>query len=88
MNNILAINTHKQPKVTLRLFSMIFFIILFVTFFSLKSFANIDNAQSLKNPKRHGTKLKVIIVISSDKHGYWLPEVLYPSHLKMQFQSF
>lgn len=84
MNNILAINTHKQPKVKLRIFSMICFIILFVTFFSLKSLAGMDNAQVLKNKKQHAIKPKVIIVISSDKHGYWLPEVLYPYQLLQQ----
>lgn len=84
MINILAINKHKQLKVTLRNFSMICFIILFVTFFSLKSLAGINNAQALKNKKLDGTKPKVLIVISSDEHGYWLPEVLEPYQLLQQ----
>lgn len=63
---------------------MICFIILFVTFFSLKSLAGINNAQALKNKKLHGTKPKVLIVISSDEHGYWLPEVLEPYQLLQQ----
>jgi hypothetical protein len=29
-------------------------------------------------------KTKVLIVISSDEHGYWLPEVLEPYHLLQQ----
>ena len=63
---------------------MFCFIILFVTFFSLKSLAGINNAQALKNKKLHGTKPKVLIVISSDEHGYWLPEVLEPYQLLQQ----
>ncbi|MFT5294510.1 MAG: putative intracellular protease/amidase [Colwellia sp.] len=84
MNNIFAITTHKQPKVKLLIFSMICFIILFVTFFSLKSLAGIDNDQALKNKNQHEAKPKVIIIISSDKHGYWLPEVLEPYQLLQQ----
>ena len=84
MNNIFAITTHKQPKVKLLIFSMICFIILFVTFFSLKSLASINDAQGLKNNKLNGIKSKVLIVISSDEHGYWLPEVLEPYQLLQQ----
>jgi putative intracellular protease/amidase len=82
MNNILT--THKQPKVKLLTFSTACFIILFITLFSLNSAAGNSNVQTLKNPKQHEKKLKVLIVISSDKHGYWLPEVLEPYQLLQQ----
>jgi len=82
MNNIFAFNTHKQPKVTLRTFSMICFSILFVTFLSLSSLAANSNVQTLKNKKQN--EARVLIVISSDKHGYWLPEVLEPYQLLQQ----
>ena len=84
MNNILAITTCKQPKVKLRVFSMICFITLFVTFFSLSSLAGNNNEQALMDKKQHDEKTKVLIVISSDEHGYWLPEVLEPYHLLQQ----
>lgn len=84
MNNILVINTHKQAKVKSRIFSMSCFIILFVTFFSLNSFASINNGQALESKNLHGTKTKVLIVISSDEHGYWLPEILEPYQLLQQ----
>ena len=82
MNNILT--THKQPKVKLLTFSIACFIILFITLYSLNSAAGNSNVQTLKNPKQHEKKLKVLIVISSDKHGYWLPEVLEPYQLLQQ----
>jgi putative intracellular protease/amidase len=88
MNNILAITTHKQPKVKLRNFSMICSIslvpTLFVTFFSLSSLAGNNNEQALMVKKQHDKKTKVLIVISSDEHGYWLPEVLEPYQLLQQ----
>jgi hypothetical protein len=84
MNNILVITTHKQPKVRLRILSMICFITLFVTFFSLSSLAGNNNEQALKGKKKHDKKTKVLIVISSDEHGYWLPEVLEPYQLLQQ----
>jgi putative intracellular protease/amidase len=34
--------------------------------------------------KQHDKKTKVLIVISSDEHGYWLPEVLEPYQLLQQ----
>ena len=88
MNNILAITTYKQSKVQLRIFSMICFITLvvtlFVIFFSLSSLAGNNNEQALMDKKQHDEKTKVLIVISSDEHGYWLPEVLEPYHLLQQ----
>ena len=88
MNNILAITTYKQSKVQLRIFSMICFITLLVTlfviFFSLSSLAGNNNEQALMDKKQHDEKTKVLIVISSDEHGYWLPEVLEPYHLLQQ----
>lgn len=84
MNDILAITTHKQLKVKLQVFSMLCFITLFVTFFSLSSLASNNNEQVLKDNKQHDKQTKVLIVISSDEHGYWLPEVLEPYHLLQQ----
>jgi len=84
MNNILAITTRKQPRIKLRIFAIICFNILFVTFFSLNSLAGNSNVQALKNKKQPETKAKVLIVISSDEHGYWLPEVLEPYQLLQQ----
>lgn len=84
MNDILAITTHKQLKVKLQVFSMLCFITLFVTFFSLSSLASNSNAPTLQNNKLYETKPRVLIVISSDEHGYWLPEVLEPYHLLQQ----
>jgi len=84
MKDIFAFNTHKQPKVTLRIFSMLCFSILLVTFFSLSSSAANSNVQTLKNKTLDKAKAKVLIIISSDKHGYWLPEVLEPYQLLQQ----
>lgn len=84
MNNILAITTRKQSRIKLRIFAMICFNILFVTFFSLSSLAVNSNVQALKNKKQPETKAKILIVISSDEHGYWLPEVLEPYQLLQQ----
>lgn len=84
MNDILAITTHKQLKVKLQVFSMLCFITLFVTFFSLSSLASNNNEHVLKDNKQHDKQTKVLIVISSDEHGYWLPEVLEPYHLLQQ----
>ena len=92
MNNILAITTYKQSKVKLRNFSMIcsislvltLLVTLFVTFFSLSSVAGNSKDQSLKNMKPPKAQSKILIVISSDEHGYWLPEVLEPYQLLQQ----
>ena len=78
MNNILAITAPKQPRLKFRIFAMLCFTTLFVIFFSLSSFAANSNIQSLK---KHKQSINVLIVISSDEHGYWLPEVLEPYQL-------
>ena len=57
---------------------------LLVTFFSLSSLASNNNEQALMDKKLHDKKTKVLIVISSDNRGYWLPEVLEPYHLLQQ----
>jgi putative intracellular protease/amidase len=84
MNNILVITPHKQPKVKLRIFLINYFITFFIVFFSLSSLANNSNIQTLKNKTQHKVKIQVLIIISSDKHGYWLPEVLEPYQLLQQ----
>jgi len=63
---------------------MICFSILFTTFFSLSSLACNNSDRSLQDETLHEEKQKVLIVISSDSHGYWLPEVLEPYQLLQQ----
>jgi len=63
---------------------MICFSILFFAFFSLSSSANSNIAPNLQDEAQHEAKQKVLIVISSDEHGYWLPEVLEPYQLLQQ----
>jgi len=60
------------------------FITVFVVFFSLSSLAANSNIQTLKNKTLHKEKTQILIIISSDKHGYWLPEVLEPYQLLQQ----
>lgn len=84
MKNVLVITTLKQPKVKLRILPLICFITLILTFLSLSSVAGNKNIQTLKDKQLNKAKPKVLIVISSDKHGYWLPEVLEPYQLLQQ----
>jgi len=84
MNTIHLINKHKQSKTKWQAFPMFCFSILLTTFFSLSSLAFNSNAQSLQGEIHHEAKQKVLIVISSDSHGYWLPEVLEPYELLEQ----
>jgi putative intracellular protease/amidase len=84
MNDIFLINTHKQPNTTLKFFSMICFTLLFSAFVSLSCLASNNNVQHSKDKNHHETKQKILIVISSDNHGYWLPEVLEPYQLLQQ----
>ena len=91
MNNILVINTEKQAKTKSKplTFLMICFCLLFTFFFSLSSLANNTSAKRLndnnhRETKQHEEKQRVLIVISSDSHGYWLPEVLEPYQLLQQ----
>jgi len=79
MNTIHPINKHKPTKPKWQAFLMICFSILLTTFFSLSSSAlNLQGGVDLE------VKQKVLIVISSDSHGYWLPEVLEPYELLEQ----
>lgn len=84
MNNIFLIDTRKQPNTSLKVFSMMYFTFLFSAFFSLSCLANNNNDQQSKGKNHHETKQRILIVISSDTHGYWLPEVLEPYQLLQQ----
>ena len=84
MNNILVITSHKQPKIKFLTFLINCFVTVFVVFFSLSSLAGNNKVQTLKNKTLDKVKAQVLIIISSDKHGYWLPEVLEPYQLLQQ----
>jgi len=84
MNNLFIIKSHKQSKAKFRTFSMLCFSIFLATFFSLGSLASNNNSKSFNDKKHHKTQQKVLFIISSDRHGYWLPEVLEPYQLLQQ----
>lgn len=83
MNNFFTLKTYQQPLNASLIYLILCITVLFTIIFSTKSLANsLEShayAQVLKNNKQ-----KILIVISSDRHGYWLPEVLEPYQLLRQ----
>jgi putative intracellular protease/amidase len=71
MNNVFTFTTYRQPLKASLISLIIGITLLFTIIYSAKSLAN-------KNTQ------KILIVISSDGHGYWLPEVLEPYQLLQQ----
>jgi len=57
---------------------------LFTIFYSGKSLANNLANKGYNNALANKNARKILIVISSDAHGYWLPEVLEPYQLLQQ----
>lgn len=84
MCKIPPINTDKLTNAKFKVFSILWISFFLSAFFSLTSFAHNNNAQQKFEGVSHETKQKVLIVISSDKHGFWLPEVLEPYQLLQQ----
>ena len=75
MNNILVSNY----RLAFKQITKLLFLLLF-TMVSAITLAKSDTTLSQKPIN----KAKVLIVISSDSHGYWLPEVLEPYHILQQ----
>ncbi len=84
MDNLFIIKSHEQSHTKFRSFSILCFNLFFATFFSLGSLASNSDAKSFNEKRKHETLQKVLIIISSDSHGYWLPEVLEPYQLLQQ----
>jgi len=76
--------SHQQPKAKFLTFSMLCFSMFLATFFSLSTLASNNNVKNFNDKKQHKTQQKILIMISSDSHGYWLPEVLEPYQLLQQ----
>lgn len=84
MNNAYPISTGKPTNTTVKIYSIICISVLCSLFVSINSLASNDNTQQTTSKFPHEKTQKILIVVSSDKHGYWLPEVLEPYQLLQQ----
>jgi len=80
MDKIFTISSHYQLLNMLLKSSLLNLTIICASLFSFSSFADIANKKDLKGTVHQ----RVLIVVSSDRHGYWLPEVVEPYQLLQQ----